>query len=208
MTFTPTLTSIIRTNPISSNLSSVLASTPSINYLRPNSFRFQIAKIPNVTYTCQSANLPSLQLGVANQETPFVDIPHPGDKVSFGEFTIRFLINEDMSNYKELYDWIDSIGVAKSGLDYNKLTNRAVLFDAIQKADQYAYNNVFSDAALLVVDSNNNPVVRLNFEDLFPIAVEGLDFDITTAGMEYFVGVATFRYKIFTIEKLNVPLTQ
>jgi len=208
MTFVPSLTTSLYTDPTSGNVSSVLAATPSINYLRPNSFRFQIAKLPNVTYTCQSANLPTMQLGVANQETPFVDIPHPGDKVVFGEFTIRFLINEDMSNYKELYDWIDSIGVSRSGADYNKLTSRAQVWDAILKADQYNYNSVFSDAALLVVDSNNNPIVRLNFQDLFPISIEGLDFDITTAGMEYFVGVATFRYKVFTIEKLNVPLTQ
>jgi hypothetical protein len=34
---------------------------------------------------------------------------------------------------------------------------------------------------------------------MFPISIEALDFDITTAGMEYFVGIATFRYKLFTI---------
>jgi len=197
MTFTPTLTTTIETTSSTAGTANNSAVQPSTNYLRPNSFKFQIAKLPNVTYTCQSANLPTVQLGVANQETPFVDIPHPGDKVSFGEFTIRFLINEDMSNYKELYDWIDSIGVSANGASYGKLTARASVFKAA------TYNNVFSDATLLVVDSNNQPVVRLNFQDLFPVSIEGLDFDITTAGMEYFVGVATFRYKIFTIEKLK-----
>jgi hypothetical protein len=64
------------------------------------------------------------------------------------------------------------------------------------------YTNAFSDAALMIVDSNNIPQVRLSFQDLFPISIEGLDFDITSSGMEYFVGVASFRYKLFTIEKL------
>jgi hypothetical protein len=54
----------------------------------------------------------------------------------------------------------------------------------------------------MVIDSNNNPVVKLVFQDLFPTSIEGLDFDITTAGMEYFVGIASFRYKLFTIEQL------
>jgi hypothetical protein len=54
----------------------------------------------------------------------------------------------------------------------------------------------------MIVDSNNIPKVRLSFQDLFPISIEGLDFDITSSGMEYFVGVASFRYKLFTIEKL------
>ena len=69
------------------------------DYLRPNAFRFSVKDIPNVSFTCQSANLPQLALGFATQPTPFTDIPRIGDKLDFGEFTIRFLISEDMSNY-------------------------------------------------------------------------------------------------------------
>lgn len=189
-------TSTTTYSAVSSNWTGVMAVTPSTNYLRPNSFKFQIAKIPNVTYTCQSANLPQLSLGSATQQTPFVDIPHPGDKVFFGEFIIQFLINEDMSNYKELYDWVASIGVPSGGDQYGVLTRRA----SVYKPDEY--NNAFSDAALLILNSNNVPVVRLNFQDLWPTSVEGLNFDITSSGMEYFVGTASFRYKVFTIEQL------
>jgi hypothetical protein len=189
-------TSTTTYSAVSSNWTGVMAVIPSTNYLRPNSFRFQIAKIPNVTFTCQSANLPQLSLGAAMQQTPFVDIPHPGDKVSFGEFIIQFLINEDMSNYKELYDWVASIGVPSGGDQYGQLTRRANVYNPEK------YNNAFSDAALLILDSNNRPVVRLNFEDLWPTSVEGLNFDITSSGMEYFVGTASFRYKVFTIQQL------
>lgn len=164
-------------------------------YLKPNSFKFIINRAPNVTYTCQSANLPPVQLGAAMQNTPFVDIPHPGDKVSFGEFTVRFLINEDMSNYIELYNWIKEIGTPYGGSDWNPATSAA-------RANIFAtnkYENSFSDGALLILNSDNNPVVKLTFQDLFPISLEALDFDITTAGMEYFVGIASFRYKLFTI---------
>jgi hypothetical protein len=189
-------TSTTTYSAVTSNWTGVMAVTPSTTYLRPNSFKFQIAKLPNVTFTCQSANLPQLSLGAAMQQTPFVDIPHPGDKVSFGEFIIQFLINEDMSNYKELYDWVASIGVPSGGDQYGQLTRRASVYNPDK------YNNAFSDAALLILDSNNRPVVRLNFEDLWPTSVEGLNFDITSSGMEYFVGTASFRYKVFTIQQL------
>ena len=69
------------------------------DYLRPNAFKFSIKDIPGVSFTCQSANLPQLALGFAVQPTPFTDIPRIGDKLNFGDFTIRFLISEDMSNY-------------------------------------------------------------------------------------------------------------
>lgn len=186
--------STINTIATSSQLS-LFQTQVSTNYLKPNSFRFQVGKLPNVTYTCQSANLPPLQIGAAMQTSPFVDVPHPGDKISFGDFTIRFLINEDMSNYKELYDWIVSMGTPERGEQWGQIGKRATAFAA------YKYENNFSDATLLILDSNNNPTVRLNFQDLFPTALEGLDFDITTAGMEYFIGIASFRYKLFTVEQ-------
>lgn len=175
------------------------AATAVTNYLKPNSFKFVIARAPNVTYTCQSANLPAIQLGAAMQPTPFVDVPHPGDKVSYGEFTIRFLINEDMSNYKEISSWVEQLGTPYSGDQYAQALGRASAFTSFSAE---SYQNVFSDAALLILDSDNKPIVKLVFQDLFPISIEALDFDITTAGMEYFVGIAAFRYKLFTIESI------
>ena len=182
---------------ITAAIKSAAAVQPVVQYLRPNSFTFQIARAPNVTYTCQSANLPPVSLGSAEQETPFVRIPHPGDKISFGEFTIRFLINEDMSNYLELYNWMIGLGVPSQGEQWNSaIANR---FAITYGSD---YSKIFSDAKLLIIDSNNNPKVSLNFQDIFPINIEALDFDITSGGMEYFVGIASFRYKLFTVEPL------
>jgi hypothetical protein len=188
-----------RLSDLNAAIATAAANTAVTNYLKPNSFKFVIARAPNVTYTCQSANLPAIQLGAAMQVTPFVDVPHPGDKVNYGEFTIRFLINEDMSNYKEISAWIEQLGTPYSGDQYAQALRRASAFTSYNEEN---YQNVFSDAALLILDSDNIPIVKLVFQDLFPISIEALDFDITTAGMEYFVGIAAFRYKLFTIESI------
>ena len=178
------------------SMQTIMSAKPNITYMRPNGFKFLIGKFPNITYTCQSASLPEMTLGHAIQQTPFVDISHPGDKVEFGDFTIRFLVNEDMSNYREIYDWIASIGVPAGGKDWTRGQDRASVWE------QSDSRNAFSDATLIVVGSNNRPLVKVTFEDVFPISLQGLEFDITQSGMEYFVGTATFRYKIFTIESL------
>jgi hypothetical protein len=172
-----------------------LVNDPVVTYLKPNSFKFLINRAPNVTYTCQSANIPVLSLGAPMQNTPFVDIPQFGDKVAYGEFTIRFLVNEDMSNYIEIHDWIKEIGVPYGGSDWGKTNTQQTPFRNASRI----YERGFSDGALLILNSDNIPTVKLTFQDMFPISIEALDFDITTAGMEYFVGVATFRYKLFTI---------
>ena len=187
-------TSII---PVGSNVDNK-STANSINYLKPNSFKFLVAKLPNVTYTCQSANLPAIGLGAAIQANRFSDIPHPGDKLSYGEFTIRFLINEDMSNYRELYDWMVGLGTPENAEQYARvLQQRNTLSQPVGIKNLYA--GVFSDCTLLILDSNNKANVSLEFKDAFPISVEGLDFDITSSGMEYFVGIASFRYSRFKI---------
>ena len=191
------------------NLSTVLSevssitTTPVTNFLRPNAFRFSIKNLPSVAFTCQSANLPSLSLGFTTQPTPFLDIPHVGDKNLFGDFTIRFLITEDMSNYIELYEWLVALGFPN---DYNQYRNftgeRLNRFPFVRNASGGSTAIAYSDATLTILDSNNVPKTNINFKDTFPISVEALDFDITSSSVEYFVGIASFKYKLFDIEVL------
>ena len=191
------------------NLSTVLnevssiTTSPVTNFLRPNAFRFLIKNLPSVAFTCQSANLPSLSLGFTTQPTPFLDIPHVGDKNLFGDFTIRFLITEDMSNYIELYEWLVALGFPN---DYNQYRNftgeRLNRFPFVRDASGGSTAIAYSDATLTILDSNNVPKTNINFKDTFPVSVEALDFDITSSSVEYFVGIASFKYKLFDIEVL------
>ena len=191
------------------NLSTILSNVTNIstttvaNYLRPNAFRFSIKNLPSVAFTCQSANLPSLALGYTTQPTPFLDIPHVGDKNVFGDFTIRFIITEDMSNYIELYEWLVALGFPN---DYNQYRNftgeRLNRFPFVRDASGGSTAIAYSDATLTILDSNNVPKTNINFKDAFPVAVEALDFDITSSSVEYFIGIASFKYKLFDIEVL------
>ena len=189
-------------NSILSNVTSI-ANTAVVNYLRPNAFRFVIKDLPGVAYTCQSANLPSLQLGFAIQPTPFLDVPVYGDKISFGDFTIRFLISEDMSNYMEIYTWLVALGFPNNYNQFKGFVNeRLNRFPFVKDSKGKPTAVAYSDATLTILDSNNNPKTNLNFKDVFPVSLEALDFDITSASVEYFVGIASFKYTTFEIEAL------
>jgi hypothetical protein len=191
MAYTPNISLVVN---------SYVASLPTTyNYLRPNGFRFVIKEMPQVAYTCQSANIPALQLGNAVMPTPFVDIPIIGDKINFGDFTIRFLIQEDMSNYIELSGWIIALGFPKEHSQFSsfiqKRENRFPYNIGGNRTDALAY----SDATLSILDSTNTPKTDIIFYDLFPISLEALDYDVTTTDVPYMVGIASFKYKYFDI---------
>jgi hypothetical protein len=61
-----------------------------------------------------SANIPGMTLGIANQPTYLKDIPTPGDKIEFDDFTIRFLVDENLENYMEIQNWIRGLGFPES----------------------------------------------------------------------------------------------
>ena len=43
-----------------------------------------------------------------DQENLFIRIPVPGDKLAFS--LLSFSIDEDMKNFKEIYDWLIGLG--------------------------------------------------------------------------------------------------
>jgi len=171
-----------------------------LDYLRPNAFKFQIHNIPNVSYFCQAANIPEINLPPAPQSTPLVDIPHPGDKLEFGVLMIRFLIQEDMKNYQELYNWLIGLGFPESHKQYAEYgKSQEYRFPDVNPEKQQSLGQ-FSDASLFLLDSNNNLQTEFKFRDAFPVSLQGLDFEISSGQTDYMVGVAMFRYRDYVIE--------
>jgi len=183
-----------------------------LDYLRPNGFRFLIQSLPKVTYFCQAANIPALDLGAALQPTPFLDIPRPGEKINFGDLIIKFMIQKDMANYIELYNWIIALGFPENHSQFrqrqisqqfrnpdNSVITYADGTPARRTTDAFDY----SDASLLVLDGNRNPVVSLDFQECFPTSLSGIDFDITTGDTSYFTAQAVFKYRQFKITPLT-----
>jgi len=177
------------------------AGNPSeLDYLKPNGFRFQVHNLPNVSFFCQSANIPDITIGEAQKATPLADYFMPGEKLSFGQLNIRFLIQENMANYKELYNWLIGMGNPEKTEQYtNYLQSQLYRFPG--KNVTKTIDGLLSDASLFVLDSNDNPSTEIIFQDAFPTALSGLDFDLTDS--EYFVGLASFRYRQYKINALS-----
>ena len=188
-----------------------------LNYLRPHGFQFFIQSLPTVNYFCQSATIPSVTLGYATQQTPIVDIPYPGEKVTYGELVIRFMIQENMQNYIELYNWMANLGGVDNGryhidlrtfkeqyrTDNNSITPWSPEHDnrpSKRKSDK----TDFSDAVLLILGSDNEPVGRIFFQDCFPINLTGVDFDISSGNVQHLQATATFKYKLFFADRLKL----
>jgi len=170
-----------------------------LNYLRPNTFKFQVHNLPNVSFFCQSANIPAINMSVAEGPTPLHDLPYPGEKVRFGELNIRFLIQEKMANYTELFNWLVALGNPEKTEQYtNYVESQAYRYPGSNNKKKIE-NALMSDVSLFVLSSDNNPTIEIKFRDAFPTSLSGLDFDTSSGDTSYFQGLASFAYRQYEI---------
>ena len=167
------------------------------NFLAPTGFKFSLKRSPAVAFFCNQANIPSLDLGTAVQPTYLKDIDVPGDKVQFGDLTIRFLVDEDLMNYMEIQNWIRGLGYPETLQEFNRLDNEPI---ASVKTEG---DNIYSDGTLQILSSNLVARFNVNFKDLFPVSLSTITFDATDTDIDYFTAEATFKYTIYTLTDLN-----
>jgi hypothetical protein len=167
-----------------------MATSPSNkNMLGQTGFRLAFERLPNVTYFSQSLELPGVNLGVIIQNSPILDYPIPGEKLTFEPFNVTFRVDEDLSNYVELFNWLEGI----VGVDS---TEQRRLYQ-----NQSKNESIYSDATLMILTSKYNPNLRIKFKNVFPESITALRFDTTASDIEYLECTANFRYTNYTIER-------
>ena len=186
-----------RISKLGTNTLSEKALSGNLNFLSPIGFRFQLQRAPNVEYFCQSVTLPTLSINEVPQTSPFVNIPRPGDKVTYGEFAIRFRIDEDMTNYLEIHDWVTALGHPDDLSQFKSLTPMSP-----EKRTEAFLDDEYSDGSIIVLSSNYNANIRISLQNMFPLSLAPLTFDTTITEINYLEADCTFAYRKFEIEKM------
>ena len=169
------------------------------NFLSPVGFKFSLKRAPGVAFFCNQANIPSLDLGIAEQPTWLKNIDVPGDKIQFGDLTLRFLVDEDLVNYMELQRWIRGLGYPENMDEFRKLEGEAVLPGNFGNAG----DDIYSDGTLQILSSNLVPQFQVVFSDLFPYSLSTVTFDATDTDIDYFTADVSFKYTIYNLTDME-----
>jgi hypothetical protein len=94
-----------------------------------------------------------------------LDIDEIGEKPIYEQFSITFLIDKNLKNYREIYDWIMKIVVGQNHRDET------------------------CDAMLII---NNKQTVR--FTECWPASISGMQFAANATQMEYLTATVVFNY--------------
>ena len=165
------------------------------NFLSSVGFRFTLNRARKVSFFANQANLPGMNLGVTEQPKYKKNIDIPGDKIAFNDFTLRFLVDENLENYMQIHKWMRGLGYPDS---LNDIFDLQVEGDNTIGYDSQSMN-IYSDGTLQVVNSSNRVQFEVVFEDMFPYDLSDLQFDATSQETEYFTAEVSFKYTIYHI---------
>jgi hypothetical protein len=160
------------------------------NFLNPIGYLLKLEKFDGVDFFCQSANLPDISMPTIEVASQFRNLPIiPGGGVSFGDFSVRFIVDEDLKNYNSIHAWMRDNGNA----DQSKRTS--------------IEEDIYTNGNLQIVTSSYNPALIVEFRNLFPISLSGLQFDATISDVEYITAQVTFKHQQFFLrDKTMQPL--
>lgn len=166
--------------------------TTNKNPLSPLVFQFELKRAPNVNFWIQSCTLPGIMLDPVEVQNPFVSVPKPGDHLYFEELGIHFKVNEDLSNWLEIWNWIKNTGFPNNYDEYKSLFDKPV----------YSGEGISSEISLMIANNNKSLAFDITFHNAIPLSISALQFDTTSDSISYLDAFASFRYTSYDIRKL------
>ena len=180
-----------------------------LDYASPTQFKFGIHQLPKVEFFTLSANVPGISADTVTQPTPYKDIPIVGDKLNYENLSITFLVDEYLENYISLHNWMTGIGFPTDRQEFRTFrdvtsntpaSGKTPPTDLVGKA--IPDRALYSDAYLMVLSNKNNPIVEVNFQNVFPVSLGALEFTQSVTDIEYMTATADFAYQIYEINTL------
>jgi len=149
--------------------------TTNLNFLTPTSFKLIIdnKKFANIEYFITSVTLPSIETDEIQANWNGFSIFMPGGTVNHGTLSVKFMVDESMRNYSEIFNWIVDNNVASDPIKH--------------------------DIILSILSSKNNTHRQFRFIDAFPLSIAGFDLNTQISDVEYASTETTFRYTRFEI---------
>jgi hypothetical protein len=94
-------------------------------------------------------------------------------------------VDEKMQNWLEIHDWLRSCANYKDSKEY--------VDDSIHT----------TGAELLILNSSYKPQFAVEFNNVIPTSISGLQFDSTTQDPQALVATATFKFTTYDITRVT-----
>lgn len=151
------------------------------NFLSKDNFRAVFSNFPKMEYFIQSFEFPGVNVAPLKQPSYLKGIDVHGSLIEYDDLSITFAINEDFSNYREIYSWLVKTGTPK-------------------KLEDFQSPDDLDHCTLMITSNNKNTILKVRFDKIFPTALSSFTFD-TTSEHNIISATATFKFNTMTFDQ-------
>lgn len=158
------------------------------NYLSPTAFRVIIPRMPTLTDYIQTVSIPSLTINSMDiQYKGFPRVSAPSSLDLTDQIVVNFAVDEDMENWQEVYDWMNSIVLTSVNNGYINPNTE-----------------LYSDIIVITYTNAKKPKKKFTFHQCYPVSMMSFEFNSMTTEIDPIMVNCNFTYKTYEIETLNV----
>ena len=181
------------------------------DYSQQSQFKVFLPLFPTTEWFVVRANVPGVSLGQAVQTTPMIDMPIIGDKLTYDDFYVTFLVDEELKNYTEMHDWLINCAAPQKRSQFRGKERPAgipkrpqtEIMDLILGNVKESDRDLYSNLDLFIMSSKNNPVVKIQMVEAFPISLTNIEYSHQESDVTYAECTATFAFSYFTISAID-----
>lgn len=170
------------------NLSTLTTVPMNTSMLQPTKFTFIFPNLPFARYFCQNVSVPGVSTSAISMPTPFTNAYHHGTTLSYDDFSINAIIDEDMRVWEETYNWIKALTRPTSYQEYIKNRTNG--------------GEPYQDAILTINTNANIPNLRIKFTNCHPVSLGAVAFNVSETAETILTADITFRYDYFTFDRV------
>ena len=157
--------------------------------------------MPYVSFFLQETDLPGLTTTPAQTRPGGYTVNHAPDRINWDPLNITFLVDENLSAWRELFNWMTGI----AGGHDRKPTTAKFVNDQLEIVwpDDNSENRLArlssTYAGLTILNGAKQPKIRVLFHNLFPTTLSSVRWSTSQDPLPAMVGTATFQYDFYTI---------
>lgn len=159
------------------------------NFFSPLEFRVTIKRLSNVEFFTQRTMIPSISTTPIQQPTRFNPVFRTPDNVNFSNLDLTFIIDEDLNNYTEIFNWMLA----------SAFPERHQQFKQIKESEE----GLFSDISVIIMNSKKNSNIEVYYKNCFPISLSDIQLNTTDQDVTYPEATASFQYDTYSIRLLT-----
>ena len=186
------------------------------DYSQANQFKVYLPIFPTTEWFVQTCNVPGVTMGSSVRATPLIDMPMVGEKLTYDDFNMTFIVDEQLKNFREIHAWLVNMGAPQSSSQFQAISSNYVVRPdkdvkfyrdvngvSTQVTGQTSDRDLYCDIQLFILSSKNNPVVKFTMFEAFPTTISELEYTQTDTDLAYVTCNVSFAFTLYTIEAVG-----